>query len=397
MQVTRADDGQGLPVFSWAVNADEGAYEQAYNLARLPFAIHHIGLMPDAHQGYGMPIGGVLFADRAVVPYAIGVDIGCGVLAVRTDITEDQLVYGDTLTKVLNQIEQFIPVGEGRERHINDKAEAAYTLAEGLGGLPDSVAEEWMLRATPQLGTLGGGNHFIELQKDPEGVIYVMIHSGSRSLGHNICTYYQKLALSLNEQWHSILPHKELAYLPLGTEEFDKYWSAMEFALRFAELNREKMLYRVYDALSMFIDFEGFDLQVDVHHNYAVWENHYNKNGIVHRKGAVRAREGETVLIPGSMGTASYIAQGLGNPKSFQPCQHGAGRAVPRGKTHKLWTTDDVKEQVRQAGVALVSGNWGKAMEEAPLAYKDIEAVMTASSDLIRPITRLLPVGVVKG
>lgn len=385
------------PIYTWAENLEEGALEQANNLALLPFAVNHVALMPDAHQGYGMPIGGVLFADRAVVPFAIGVDIGCGVVLARTGLHRDDLDPA-TLGMVLNQIAAWVPVGEGRERHVEDKTEAAASLIDALGGKPASVMDEWVLKATPQCGTLGAGNHFIELQADEEGHVFLMIHSGSRNLGYNICMYFHKVAYNLNDLWHSDLPHKELAYLPLGTDEHTAYWEAMNFALAFAERNRQTMLARVYDALNMHAGpLTNWETIVDVHHNYAAWEHHYGHDGIVHRKGAVRARRGDLVLIPGSMGTASYVAEGLGSKESFETCQHGAGRAMSRGKTRKEWTPDDVTERMRQAGVALVSGNPAKSMEEHPEAYKDIESVMHASEDLIKPIKRLTPLGVVKG
>lgn len=401
--VTEQKEQRTRPIYSWAVNADPGTYEQAANLSRLPFAVHHIALMPDAHKGYGMPIGGVLAAERAVVPYAVGVDIGCGVILAQTDIHETDLA-GRNLESVLNYIERKVPVGEGRHHVLStDKNIDLVTLAERYVGnslgapVPGSVNLSWVAKAAPQLGTLGGGNHFIEIQKDENGRIYVMIHSGSRVLGKLICDYYYKAALEDNLRYNSDLPDEELAYIPMDTPLFDEYMEAMRYAMTFAEANRTTMMARVLESLMEFTTFSSSEIIAHVHHNYAAWENHYGRNVIVHRKGAVRARKDEVVLIPGSMGTSTYVARGLGNKKSFETCQHGAGRAVPRGQTHKMWSTDDVKDQMRQAGVAMVSGNWGKAMEEAPLAYKDIEEVMRASIDLIEPTMKLLPVGVVKG
>jgi tRNA-splicing ligase RtcB len=217
------------------------------------------------------------------------------------------------------------------------------------------------------------------------------------SLGKAICAAFHKRALTLNRSWHSRLPHDELAFLPVGTEEFEGYWAAMTFALRFAEVNRSRMLDATEAAFARHTKVGRLDRLIDVHHNYAAWENHVGANGIVHRKGAVQARAGETVLIPGSMGTASYVAEGLGNADAFDTCQHGAGRALSRTKARKSKTSNEVFAEMAALGVALHSGDPKTVAEEAPFAYKDIETVMAASADLVRPTKRLTPLGVVKG
>jgi len=381
-----------VPIMSWAVPLEGGALEQATNLSNLPFAIDHVALMPDAHTGYGMPIGGVLFADRAVVPYAIGVDIGCGVALVETDLTVETL--SPDLARTLQAMAAGVPVGMSGQPHKVDR-EAA--LAEIGLPLPDSIRREWFDRALNQLGTLGSGNHFLEVQRDEAGRVFVMLHSGSRSLGKNVCDEFHKRALAQNLAWHAKLPHRELAYLPVGADDFTGYWSAMTFALRFAEVNRSRMLDVVEAAFVANTSIGSFERVVDIHHNYAAWEHHVGVNGIVHRKGAVRARAGETVLIPGSMGTASYVAEGLGDPRSFLTCQHGAGRAMSRTAARKSKTAEAVYAEMADLGVVLHSGDPKTVAEEAAFAYKDIESVMAASTSLVRPTKRLTPLGVVKG
>jgi len=382
-----------VPIMSWAVPLEGSALEQATNLSNLPFAIDHVALMPDAHTGYGMPIGGVLFAARAVVPYAIGVDIGCGVALVETDLTVETLTP-DELDRVLEAIDAGVPTGFQKLDAPVDREVAG--TAMGLER-PASVKEAWLDRALWQLGTLGGGNHFLELQRDEAGQVFVMLHSGSRSLGKTICDEYHKRALALDRAWHSRLPHDELAFLPVGSDDFAGYWSAMEFALRFAEVNRSRMLDVAEAAFAAHTTIGRFERVVDVHHNYAAWENHVGTNGIVHRKGAVRARAGETVLIPGSMGTASYVGEGLGNAESFETCQHGAGRAMSRTAARKAKSSDEVYAEMASLGVALRSSEPKGVAEEAAFAYKDIESVMAASASLVRPTKRLTPLGVVKG
>lgn len=382
-----------VPIKSWAPDLEARAFEQAVNLSNLPFAIDHVALMPDAHAGYGMPIGGVLFADRAVVPYAIGVDIGCGVALVETDLTVETL-GAEGLERVLETIDAGVPTGfETLDRAVDrDEAEEAIGFE-----LPDSVRAAWFEKSLTQLGTLGGGNHFLEIQRDGNGRVFVMLHSGSRSLGKAICDESHKRALALNKAWHSDLPHDELAYLPVGSDEFGAYWKAMAFALRFAEVNRTRMLDVVEAAFERHTAIGRFDRVVDVHHNYAAWETHGGMTGIVHRKGAVRARDGETVLIPGSMGTASYVGEGLGNAESFHTCQHGAGRAMSRTAARKAKTSTAVYAEMEALGVVLRSSEPKDVAEEAAFAYKDIESVMAASASLVRATKRLTPLGVVKG
>jgi len=382
-----------VPIKSWAPSVEASAVGQATNLSNLPFALRHVALMPDAHTGYGMPIGGVLFADKAVVPYAIGVDIGCGVGLVETDLTVETLSAAE-LQATLEAIAAGVPVGTSSQPKPVDREVA---LAEIGLDLPDSVASTWFDRALNQLGTLGSGNHFLELQRDEAGAVFVMLHSGSRSLGKAICDAFHERALAENRRWHSALSHEELAYLPVGTDGYIGYWAAMTFALRFAEVNRSRMLDVVEAAFGAHTRVGRFDRVVDVHHNYAAWENHFGLNGIVHRKGAVRARVGEIVLIPGSMGTASYVAEGLGNAESFETCQHGAGRAMSRSAARKGKTSDEVYAEMAKLGVTLLSGDPGTVAEEAAFAYKDLEAVMAASTSLARATKRLTPLGVVKG
>ena len=382
-----------VPIKSWAADLDATTLQQATNLSNLPFAIHHVALMPDAHAGYGMPIGGVLFGDAAVVPYAIGVDIGCGVALVETDLTVGSLPRNQ-LDRVLAEIERRVPTGTKSQPHRVDRERAEAEI--GIPR-PESIQEAWFERGVNQLGTLGSGNHFLEIQRDEEGNVYVMLHSGSRSLGKTICDEYHKRALAHCVMNGLPLPHRELAYLPMGTHDYDGYWAAMEYALRFAEVNRSRMLDQVEITFRRHTRIAQFERKVDVHHNYAAWESHFGQTGIVHRKGSVRARAGETVLIPGSMGTASYVGEGLGNPESFESCPHGAGRQMSRGAARKQMTSAKLFDEMRRLGVLLYSGEPKTAAEEAPFAYKDIESVMAASADLVRPLKRLAPLGVVKG
>ena len=333
-----------VPIKSWAGELDPRTLEQATNVSNLPFAIDHVALMPDGHAGYGMPIGGVLFADKAVVPYAIGVDIGCGVALVETDLTVEDLPSAE-----LDAVLADRSIGASRPASTGSSAPVDREVAlESMGiAKPESVKAVWFDRALSQLGTLGGGNHFLELQRDEAGQVFVMLHSGSRSLGKTICDEFHKRALAQNRAWASALPHDELAFLPVGTDDFVGYWSAMEFALRFAEVNRSRMLDVAERPSARTTRDRALRSAGRCPPQLRRLGEPPGQNGIVHRKGAVRARAGEVVLIPGSMGTASYVGEGLGNAESFETCQHGAGRALSRTAARKV---EDLAGGLRRDG-----------------------------------------------
>ena len=393
--------GTRLPIKSWASILEDGALEQARNLANLPITMHHVALMPDAHQGFGMCIGGVIFTDGAVIPNAVGVDIGCGVAMMPLGLTVDDL--GGKLQATIDIIAARVPTGFRQHEHpmSEQDAFAAFDLASdgSVIELPASVKYEWWRKAIPSMGTLGGGNHFIEFQADDDGNVYVMLHSGSRGLGKMIGDFYHKLAVEECHRWHTQLPTDDLAFFPLGTPGWGVYMSAMTFGLSYAETNRNLMLEEVKIAvLNSWPNAKPYVL-VNVHHNYAAWENHFGKNGIVHRKGAIRARLGETLLIPGSMGTASYIGRGLGNSDSYDTCQHGAGRAMGRKDAERRYAKGELENLGKFMGERgiLMGGHASDAIDEHPNAYKDIETVMADSADLVEPVTRLRPVGCIKG
>ena len=388
--------GARLPVYSWAADVEAEALRQAQNLGNLAVAMDHAALMPDAHSGFGMPIGGVLFAAGAVVPYAIGVDIGCGVQVARTNLVWQDTLTPEKLRNVLRQIQRDVPTGFAVHRQPPVSRDRLLDLM-GLD-VPASIQPAWVDRALHSLGTLGGGNHFLEVQRDDENRVHFMLHSGSRNLGKQICDLFATRALTVDRRERRELPDPELAYLLFDhDEDATRYWDAMTFALRWAELNRRQMMDRVEAAFRKHASVHAFDRLVDVHHNYAAPEEHAGTRGIVHRKGAVRAGKGDMVLIPGSMGTASYIGQGLGNPLAFETCQHGAGRVMGRNAAKRAKTSEAVFAEMAAWGIEFVSNEPRTAAEEAAFAYKDIDAVMALSADLVRPVTRLRPLGVVKG
>jgi len=388
--------GARVPIYSWAAEVEAEALRQARNLGNLEIAVDHAALMPDAHSGFGMPIGGVLFAAGAVVPYAIGVDIGCGVQIARTNLVWEDSLTPEKLRAVLRQIQRDVPTGFAVHRRAPITKDRMLELV-GVEA-PGSLAPAWLDRALVSVGTLGGGNHFLEVQRDDENRVFFMLHSGSRNLGKQICDLFAKRALAVDRQAGRELPDPELAYLRFDEDEdAERYWDAMTFALRWAELNRRQMMDRVEAAFRKHASVHRFERLVDVHHNYAAPEDHAGTRGIVHRKGAVRARPGETVLIPGSMGTASYIGEGLGNAGSFETCQHGAGRALGRNAAKRAKTSAEVFEEMAAWGIEFISNEPKTAAEEAAFAYKDIESVMALSTELVRAVTRLRPLGVVKG
>lgn len=397
-------DSQRVPIKAWLDESgvEEGCMAQALNLARLPFAFKHVALMPDAHMGYGMPIGGVLATENVIIPNAVGVDIGCGVNFIETDIPVAVLDGCDTpggplKNYITGQIMRATPTGFAH----HDKPQASTALDGFYPSYPvDDLMSEGQA-AYCQIGTLGGGNHFLEIQAAPGGRLCIMLHSGSRNLGYKIAGYFDKEAARLNVLWHSAVPAEwQLAFLPVDSEEGQAYIEWMNLALLFAKENRAVMMRRaadiVFAAVARYAGFEGkIVANVDVHHNYAAIENHFGRNVWVHRKGAIRARKGEFGIVPGAMGAASYIVEGLGNPESFCSCSHGAGRRMGRKEAMRQFAAQDVVEDLAAKGIVLGKTKRDDVAEECLWAYKDIEEVIQNELDLASPITRLVNVGIV--
>ena len=381
------------PVKIWTNEVEDLAMEQIANLASLPFLFHHLAIMPDVHAGMGMPIGGVLATVDAVIPNAVGVDIGCGMCAVKSNwrvADIDKEVLRDT---IMSGIRKAIPVGFAH----HDKAQDEKFMPTGYDISTLKIVSEEYESAKAQIGTLGGGNHFIELQRDEEGFLWVMIHSGSRNLGKKVCDYYDKKAIALNELWHSeVKSNLRLAFLPKGTPEHEAYWREMQYCVDFALCNRRLMMERIKDVIASALPGIEFEPMINIAHNYAAIEHHFGHDVIVHRKGATMVREGVTGIIPGSQGTASYIVEGLGNPESFCSCSHGSGRVMSRSKAKEnLDLETEIKRLDDQGiihGITTVDD-----LDEAAGAYKDIETVINNELDLVKIKTRLLPVAVVKG
>lgn len=383
------DTTHNLPIKMWLEDLEEQALEQAKNLADLPFAYKHIALMPDAHLGYGMPIGGVLATRGAIIPNAVGVDIGCGMLAVRTNLVE---VCKSELETIIGKIRETVPVGF---KHQNTPQPELKMPGINLIDLP-IVTREFQ-RARKQLGTLGGGNHFVEIQKGNDGNVWVMIHSGSRNLGKQVADHYNKLAVELNERWYSGIPKEhQLAFLPTDTEEAQAYLREMQYCVAFAFLNRKMMMECVLDVVESVFPNLQCDDPINIAHNYAAQEHHFGQNVWVHRKGATRARAGELGIIPGSQGTKSYIVRGKGNKHSFESCSHGAGRKMGRKAAQRTLDLEQQQRLLNDKGI-IHSIRTHKDLDEAPGAYKNIRDVMRNQQDLVEEVVRLSPMAVVKG
>ena len=381
------------PVKIWTGEVEESAMEQIANLTKLPFMFHHLAIMPDVHAGMGMPIGGVLATVDAVIPNAVGVDIGCGMCAVKTSWKVENITPDVLRKKIMRGIRKAIPLG--KEHHKKAQDEKFMPQDHDIDSM--QVVRSQYISATKQVGTLGGGNHFIELQRDEEGYLWVMIHSGSRNLGKKVGDYYNRLATTLNERWHSVVnPELHLAFLPLKTNEFNNYWAEMQYCVDFALCNRRLMMERIKEILADALPGIEFEPMINIAHNYAAWEHHFSKNVIVHRKGATLAREGVVGIIPGSQGTASYIVEGLGNLDSFCSCSHGAGRVMSRTKAVQSLSLEDEIKRLDDQGIVHAIRTVHD-LEEAAGAYKDIETVINNELDLVRIVTRLLPIAVIKG
>jgi len=408
------DDLMIVPVKLWAEDIEEGAMEQIAHLCNLPFAFHHIAIMPDCHQGYGMPVGGVMATKGVIIPNAVGVDIGCGMCAVKSNIKSNQL-NKETLQRIFGGSKEFkggirsaIPVGfnhhsKAQEVSLMPGGHRLYALDANNSSVP--ICSSQFNSALHQLGTLGGGNHFIEIQKDTDDNVWIMIHSGSRNLGKQVADHYNDIAIELNKKYHSEVPAKwELAFLPIDSEEGRMYIAEMNYCVKFALANRKLMMDRIMQIIQEEYDRQRevlhiaveFEPMINIAHNYAAMENHYGENVMVHRKGATLAREGTIGIIPGSQGTKSYIVRGKGNAESFNSCSHGAGRRLSRTKAcNELDLAAEIKKLDDQG---IMHGIRHKNdLDEASGAYKDIGEVMRNQSDLVDILTELTPIAVMKG
>lgn len=389
-------DEQKVPIKSWTEDIEDNALDQALNMSKLPFIYKHIALMPDYHTRYGVPIGGVMATKNVIIPNAVGVDIGCGMIAQKTDLKEISI---DTLKKILGLIRQNLLTVfcHQKEPQPDTKMPDIYDKEH----LP--VVDVEYESALYQLGTLGGGNHFIEFQKDEYENIWIMIHSGSRNLGYKVAKYYNEIAKELNNKWYSKVPIKwDLAFLPQDTQYYRDYIKEMEYCVEFALCNRKLMMYRIMDFMRNCVkkydnnNFSFIDEPIDIAHNYAQIENHFNKNVWVHRKGATLAREDTIGIIPGSQGTNSYIVKGKGNKDSFKSCSHGAGRVMSRTKAREELDLEQEKKFLDDKGI-LHSIRGKQDLDEASSGYKDINVVMKNQKDLVEIKHKLKPIAVVKG
>lgn len=381
------------PVKIWTDNVEESAMRQIENLTTLPFLFHHLAIMPDVHAGMGMPIGGVLACKDAVIPNAVGVDIGCGMCAVKTNWKVSEIPTRVIRKEIMKGIRECIPLGMDHHKEAQDDK----YLPEGHDIDKLEVVKRRQHSIRHEVGTLGGGNHFIELQKDEDDTLWIMIHSGSRNLGKQVGDYYNKIATTLNARWHSIVsPDIHLPFLAKESKEFGMYWDEMKYCVDFALCNRKLMMERIEEVIAGSVKDIEFEPMINIAHNYAAMEHHLGQNVIVHRKGATLARESVIGIIPGSQGTASYIVEGLGNPDSFCSCSHGAGRVMSRTMAIKTLDMQQEVAQLEAKGIVHAIRNQND-MQEASGAYKDIEEVIANEIDLVKVRTRLLPVAVIKG
>lgn len=399
----------GVPIKAWidGVLLEDSAKQQLINVASLPFIHHHIAAMPDVHWGMGATVGSVIPTKGAIIPAAVGVDIGCGMVAARTSLGASDLP--DNLSGMRSAIEKAVP--HGRTNHGGEGDRGAWhsvpdavalamdgnDLAERLKTIADKHPKigRAASRAPRHLGTLGTGNHFIEVCLDEENAVWVMLHSGSRGIGNQIGQYFIERAKEDMKRWFINLPDQDLAYLPEGSQTFDDYVEAVEWAQNFALSNRSLMLAQTMRAIQTALgrEFAWGSVAVNCHHNYVSKENHFGANVWVTRKGAVRAREGDLGIIPGSMGARSFIVRGKGNPDSFNTCSHGAGRAMSRNEAKRRFTIADHEKAT--AGIECRKD--ADVIDETPMAYKNIDAVMAAQSDLVEIVHTLRQVVCVKG
>ncbi len=399
------DFGEAVPIFLWkdGVQIEDAAIKQLCNLSRMKFVHHHIAAMPDTHFGIGATVGCVFGSRDAVIPAAVGVDIGCGMIAAKTNLEHADVALGRA-PAIRAAIEARIPMGRTNNGRQGDRG--------AWQDIPEDVKQVWNVHlldgyerlvkdfpalgignSVNHLGTLGTGNHFIEIQYDENDQIWIMLHSGSRGVGNRIGNYFIARAKELMGQFNIQLPDKDLAFIPSAHELYSSYLDALYWAQDFALHNRKIMLNRTLEALNAVFPGTAICEEINTHHNYASQERHFGADVLLTRKGAIRARAGDLGIIPGSMGTGSFIVRGLGNPFSFHSCSHGAGRAMSRTEAKKRFTLDD-----HDKAMAGVEGRRdADVLDETPAAYKDINAVIAAQSDLIEVVHTMKQLVVCKG
>ncbi|MEO6918121.1 MAG: RtcB family protein [Collimonas sp.] len=391
-----------VPVHIFTDDIDHSALQQLLNIANLPIVYPHVAAMPDVHAGIGATVGSVIPTRAAIIPAAVGVDIGCGMNAVRTTLTASQLP--DNLARLRSAIEAAIPVGfEQHEwnkvrgsaharvgRPLNDRLDRIVAKHKGIMKMQHKFAQTWIC----QIGTLGGGNHFIEICLDEEQRVWIMLHSGSRGIGNVIGRYFISAAKKDMARNHVNLPDKDLSYFSEGSILFDDYVDAVDWAQDYALVNRREMMRRAVEVLTQQLPPFKLDGEaINCHHNYVSREMHGNENLYITRKGAISAREGELGIIPGSMGAKSYIVRGKGNPESFCSCSHGAGRRMSRSEAKRRFNHFDLADQTQ----GIECRKDGGVVDEIPAAYKDIDQVMAHQTDLVEVVHTLRQVICVKG
>jgi len=401
--------GSKKPIFSWCPGIEQGALDQMIALAKLPF-VEHCALMPDAHLGSLMPIGGVLATSGVIIPMAVGSDCGCGVYVIKTSLKKSDIIDVELRKKIHASVERGVPMGFSKNssdrvkflkthygtkiQYILEKTDVLNCKSQMVSNLEEAIYL--------QLGTLGSGNHFLSVEHDENDNVWLMTHSGSRNLGKRVGDYFDSLAKENNEKWYSVSP---MPFLPTNTEMGKDYLTWMDFSLRFAFLNRQVMIDEMKKDIQHILPNTTFDegSAINIHHNYASLEHYFGKNLWIHRKGAVLASKGNKGIIPGSMATASYIVEGLGNTDSLNSSSHGAGRTKGRKAFNVEMNNEKGIKEVLDAMEGVVYSSFGKAtsrkgkdlgmldLSEAPQAYKSIENVMQDQADLVKPIHKLMP------
>lgn len=388
------NDEGSVPVKIWTKDIEPEALAQLKNLARLPFiAKQGVACMPDVHAGIGSTVGTVIATDKAIIPAAVGVDIGCGMVATRLSLKAHQLP--DSLAKIRSEIEAVVPMGTGGQHKYNAPRPTFKDIPQAVLPVFGNDYNKAMEKAVPQLGTLGSGNHFIEICIDENDDVWVMLHSGSRGIGNMIGTYYINKGKELMEQFHVTLPDGDLAYLPQGTALFDDYVAAVQWAQDYAMENRKTMLQAVLDVLRREIPtpFGITEEAINCHHNYVTKEKHFGQELWITRKGAIKAGDGDLGIIPGSMGQRSYIVRGKGNKEAYCSCSHGAGRKMSRKKARSTFTLADLAAQTK--GVECRKDD--AVLDEIPGSYKNIDEVMENQKSLVAVVHVLKQVMCCKG